>query len=681
MLRIYMYPMIRGHRTRHKPTEAFSGIHRAPRSLGTALTQVSEFLTPQNPKKVKVIADSYSIMTNRPPPLPPRRHHDSKQPVRCRYHRPAVPPANIPASQTSEYICFDDCSGIVRYPMIWFRSSVAPNFLVCTTCFEQHIRSTPLAASFTGKVETLGDDGACMFGKPRIQEILWPPNRRSASLNQIHTYMIERSKYPKCRGKSGLNGREARAIGMTWYNFAQNAVPHFVACRACLEEHVMGTRFEHMFIPHATRQGDADQWACDVAIPYVQRIIKAANESGDWSGMVSGITRRLSVPACNPNSPVKANSRIWHRLTAWQHSCVCEGCYLDQVAMTAIENEFSPATVPVEARESFWTCDLAGVPAQEVVEMAITRKDTAPLHKFFHVIMTTPPCTPQGIVGGKWYTLKGGCPNFDVCATCYTGLIETHYLGAEFQMRDDVRADQGLGCDFNVGTPRGLRYLNKLGEAIVSPHFEIFNSFVRRTAHLNPCQQNARLENAAWWRLEGTQNFVACEECYEIMIRNTVCSNLFTMVGVVDGGVLCCFYSTNIRQRYQALCNANSANARADFIAYANHRQSVFAQTVPVMESILAQAQIKLMQQRMNNMNSSFYQTLDMTAGAANGIIYGPTSPYKTVYESSAPGRRYNTPWGVESEQYSAQAMGAVHEVQNDTMRVRILEATWREVE
>ena len=99
------------------------------------------------------------------------------------------------------------------------------------------------------------------------------------------------------------------------------------------------------------------------------------------------------------------------------------------------------------------------------------------------------------------------------------------------------------------------------------------------------------------------------------------------------------------------------------------------------MESILAQAQIKLMQQRMNNMNSSFYQTLDMTAGAANGIIYGPTSPYKTVYESSAPGRRYNTPWGVESEQYSAQAMGAVHEVQNDTMRVRILEATWKEVE
>lgn len=620
-------------------------------------------------------------MADRPPPLPPRPSHDSKMSALHRFHRPAVPPTNIPVSQASEYVCFDGCSGSVRYPVIWFRSSVAPDFIVCATCFEQHIRTTPLAAAFTGKVEALGDDGACMFDKPRIKEMLWPPNRPSNDVNRVHAYMIERSKLPSCRGTAGLNGHQARAVGMTWYTFAQNAVPHFISCRACLEEHVVGTRFENMFISHATRQGDADQWACDLSMPYVQRVVKSANESGDWSAMVSGIKHRLSIPPCESSSPVKAKSRLWHRPTAWEHSAICESCYLDQLAMTTIEHEFSPAPVPTGARESEWTCDLASLPAREAVEMAIMRKNTVRLHKLFQVIMTNPPCTPQGIVGGKWYTLKGGCPNFDVCATCYTGLIETHYLENEFQMRNDVRPDQRLGCDFCVGMLRALQYLNKLGEAIVTPHFEIFTSFVRRTAHFTPCQRSERLKNAAWWRLEGTQTFVACEECYENVVRDTACSNMFTMVGVVEGGVLCCLYSANMRQRYLELCNSNSPDARAAFVAYANHRQSVFSQTVPVMESILAQAQVKLMQQRMNNMQSSFYQNLDRTAGAANGIVYGPTNPYKTVYESSASGRRYDTPWGIESETYSAQAMGAAHGVQNDTMRIRMLEIAWKEVE
>lgn len=144
---------------------------------------------------------------------------------------------------------------------------------------------------------------------------------------------------------------------------------------------------------------------------------------------------------------------------------------------------------------------------------------------------------------------------------------------------------------------------------------------------------------------------------------------------------MCCLYSTNLRQRYQELCNANSPNARAAFIAYANHRQAVFAQTVPEMESLLAQAKVSLMQQETNHITSSFYQTMDMTGGPGSRVVYGPTSHYTTVYESSATGRRYGTPWGIESERYSAQAMGAMNQVQNDTMRVRMLEAEWRKVE
>ncbi|KAH9882594.1 hypothetical protein J1614_000830 [Plenodomus biglobosus] len=647
-------------------------------------------------------------MSDRPPPLPPRRNNDytpplpprqqsqstnasqqqytsgsgaTRNPAACRFHRPATPPTNIPASQASDYIYQDKCTGRFSASIFWFRSSVAPNFLVCATCFERHIRYTPLAASFTGKLEALREAGACMFDSPRVQDTLWPPSKRSNNLAAIHAYMIERSKYPRCRGMAGLNGAESRAVGMRWYTFAQDAVPPFLACQACVEEQVVGTRFQNMFVPRTTAQGNADQWACDLIMPYIQRLVKWASQSGDWSAMIDGIKHRLSAPPCPARSPIKANSRTWHRPRAWPQASVCDGCYLDHVSLTVIDEEFGPQPVAPGAGENLWTCDMASLPAQEATDLAVTRKDTALLHRFFDVLTTQPSCTPEGIVGGKWYTLKGGCPNFDICAICYTGLIESYYLDSEFQLRNDVRPGQTLLCDFCIGSHRAFHYLTKLGESLFSPHFEIFTSYVRRTAHFTPCQGAKRVKNVAWWKLDGTQNFAACEDCYENLARNSSCSNMFTMVGVVEGGVLCCLYSANMRQRFNNLCASDSPSARANFVAYANHRQSVYAQTVPVVENIYRQAQIKLSQQRMNNSLSSFYQTLDRTVGNANGIHFGPVSPYKTVWESSMTGNRYNTEFGIDAENYAAQGRAARQGVHSDTARIRMLEAAWKEVE
>ncbi|KAF2851964.1 hypothetical protein T440DRAFT_48294 [Plenodomus tracheiphilus IPT5] len=622
-------------------------------------------------------------MNNRPPPLPPRPQTQStaRSSAVSRFYRPATPPTNIPASQASEYIYYDKCTGRVALGVFWFKNNVAPNFLVCGTCFERHIRYTPLAATFTGRLERRTESGVCMFDVPRVQDTLWPPENRSGSLAKIHAYMIERSKLPRCRGMAGLNGADARACGMKWYTFAQDAIPEFLACQACLEERIVGTRFQNMFTPRSTLQGDADQWSCDLAVPYIKRLVKWAANSGDWSAMIQGIKRRLYITACPSGSPVKASTRTWHRPEAWPHASVCDSCYLDHVALTNIDQEFIDMPVPFGQRQSEWTCDLAGLPAQEATEMAVARKDTTLLHRFFKVITTHPACTPKGIVGGKWYTLKGGCQNFDICAICYTGLIETYYLDNEFQMRTDVRSDQLLGCDFCPGMGRSMQYLNKFAESLLSPRFEIFTSYVRRTAQITPCQGTERVKNSAWWKLEGTQNFVACQDCHENVVRDTRCSDMFTMVGVVEGGVLCCMYSANMRQRYNNLCAADSPNARVNFVAYANHRQSVYSQTVPVMQNLLAQARIKLSQQRMNNINSSFYQNLDRTVGNANGIHFGPEPAYKTVWESSTTGYRYNTAFGIDAENYAAKGRAAAQGVYGNTTQIRMLEIAWKEVE
>lgn len=393
-------------------------------------------------------------MSNRPPPLPPRPQ--SQPTSQQRFWRPATLPSSdvVPASQASEYICHEKCTGRAAGRVLWFKSDGAPDFLVCTTCFERHIRYTPLAATFTGRLQKRVESGICMFDNPRVQELLWPPEKRLGSLARIHAYMVERSKLPGCRGMAGLNGAQARACGMRWYTLAQDAIPEFLACQICLEEQVVGSRLRNVFTPRSTMQGDPDQWSCDLAVPYIKRLVKWASQSGDWFNLIEGIIRRLHVTPCPSGSPVKASSRTWHRPQAWSHASVCDPCYLDHVALTWIDNEFVDMPVPFRQRQMEWTCDLASLPAQEATEMAVVRQDVALLHRFFKLVTTHPACTAKGIVGGKWYTLRGGCPNFDICAICYTGLIEIYHLDSEFQPRTDARSDQLLGCDFCPGIGR-----------------------------------------------------------------------------------------------------------------------------------------------------------------------------------------------------------------------------------
>lgn len=219
-----------------------------------------------------------------------------------------------------------------------------------------------------------------------------------------------------------------------------------------------------------------------------------------------------------------------------------------------------------------------------------------------------------------------------------------------------------------------MQYLNKFGESLMSPRFDLFTSYVRRTAHIQPCRGIELARGVAWYRLDGTTNFTSCEDCYENVARDTGCSDMFRMVGIVEGAVLCCMYSANMRQRYSNLCAVDSPSARANFIAYANNRHSVYAQTVPVTKNLLAQAQIKLSQQRVNNTTSSFYQHLDSTVGNANDIRYGPQPAYKTVWESSATGHRYSTTFGVDAE----NMLHKVEQQHKVCMLTRLVLGCWR---
>lgn len=185
-----------------------------------------------------------------------------------------------------------------------------------------------------------------------------------------------------------------------------------------------------------------------------------------------------------------------------------------------------------------------------------------------------------------------------------------------------------------------------------------------------------------------------CPACYEDVLRDKPLSHYFNLESS-SGKHLCELYSANMRGRWRAVQEASFAQglkdannnflpdetALATFIAYREHRTQVFIETVPVMDQLLAAAQMRLFQQQRLNTTSSFYSNLDRMSSAASGIHYGPLPTYTTTYGNSSVGYGFATPWGVEGAEYGRQAAAVAGQGGGDSARVAYLEARWKEVE
>src|SRR6202000_3398428 len=99
-------------------------------------------------------------------------------------------------------------------------------------------------------------------------------------------------------------------------------------------------------------------------------------------------------------------------------------------------------------------------------------------------------------------TLKGGCDNFDICLTCYTGWVMALKLTKHFEQRSSIPAGVTLWCDFNPTSPRFVNYINKYAEATSTPNFVAFPSYVHRVATLPTCEKTDFVANRRWWILQ-----------------------------------------------------------------------------------------------------------------------------------------------------------------------------------
>jgi hypothetical protein len=86
-----------------------------------------------------------------------------------------------------------------------------------------------------------------------------------------------------------------------YYVTKNQSVPGFAVCLTCFEMFLRHTAFEGRFevVPDGTYAG-TQQWTCDLAMPFYQRLVKAdlGSATPDFAHFVEEASTRMPIPEC-----------------------------------------------------------------------------------------------------------------------------------------------------------------------------------------------------------------------------------------------------------------------------------------------------------------------------------------------------------------------------------------------
>lgn len=523
----------------------------------------------------------------------------------------------------------------IDYSLYWYHLADIPEYLICTRCHADHIQDTSLASHFERVKQPDDVVSTCGFWRPRVKEILWPQAVRSHDIGPLREYMKKRLDVLPCGGKVGRKADE----GIKWYGMTENEINGFIACEACYEDYVVGSAFESNFTPYR-QQGANETWICDLASPYISLAVVKMAKDNDWAGFVPAALQRIQCPACD-GKLVAFNSRNWYlarRTIDEMH--VCEACYLDKVALTRFGDELErhiPATgidALIDNMGRSWTCDLAdgNIPMAFALEAAIYRRDFTVFWNAAKVITSLVPCTPHGIIRGKWWTVMGGCDGLSVCEACYNGVLQTADTAQFFEpVERDHEAT--IVCSFCVASPRFKQFLSKYVEAQDRSVFSYYTDCVKKLAGIPPCPRLKPLKNGTWW---GYPEILFCQDCYMSFVADTALSDLVPIKGASDDrDMVCQIWSPRMRKMWLETCSAGapgspeSEAALDEFRAFGKRRMEVYNATVPQVEFIRQMKQMKMMSAMNQGMLSVMYSGMNSfaaVAGTTDGHLHGNSS-------------------------------------------------------
>ncbi|KAL7896023.1 hypothetical protein HDV63DRAFT_89494 [Trichoderma sp. SZMC 28014] len=606
-------------------------------------------------------------------PQPSRRQRDDNAPQPPPHIRAAGPPLEV--------ITFCPEGRRLDYSLYWYRLPDIPDFLICTKCHADNIESTQLASQFEKIKRPDNYYSSCSFWIPRVKEVMWPQAVHTGNMGAMRSFMKKRGSIKPCKGANPTAATE----GIKWYGMSNSDINGFITCEACYEDRIVGTPFEGKFSLY--RQQPANEnWSCDVALQYISRAIVKMAQQNDWAGFVAGATRRLSIPKCE-GKEIQSNSCTWYiprrKIEKMQ---ACEACYMDRVGLTRFEREFEVWGMKTDL-DSFihnftqlWACRLheTNLPLVWAMENAIEQRDWSVFSSSAEVACRLPPCTANGIIRGNWWTIQGGCDNFDVCETCYTSILRTSGVGHFFEPAKR-NPETTLICDFCVSSPRFQQYMRMYAKSVDQGVFSYYLDYVRTFASIPVCPVLKTVEKTHWW---GYQGALFCQDCYLSFVVDTKLGRSVPIKkGFDERPQICQIWSSRMRTMWLQACDAGApgspeSNTKVkEFTEFANQRLKIYTQTIPQMDLIRGMKQMKMQAAMTQGLVSVMYggmNNLLSISGATDGYLHG----------NSQLGW-YDTAQGVQGAQsfQNMQAGFASANRADEWMQMFQLEQIWKQVE
>ncbi|KAG8428546.1 hypothetical protein J3459_003825 [Metarhizium acridum] len=570
---------------------------------------------------------------------------------------------------------------VVEYSLYWYHLPEVPGFLICTKCHEEHIRDTPLAGQFKRILAEEGSSSTCRFWYPRVKNYLWKQALQRNDLDDLRAYASRRLAIPNCKGKEATLGKE----GIKYYGMRNNEIDGFVTCEACYQDKIMGTAFESSFTPRSG-QGAEDKWICDTNSAYMNRALARFAERNDWTGFIEGATRRLRLPVCEGASKPASEGPWYVFRRKLDNFHACATCFMDKLALTAFEGEFDAVNQNVgfdawmEMLGQRWTCDFtnSSLPVLVALETALYDDDFGGFWENARTISKLVPCTAKGIIRGNWWTLSGGCDDFDICEACYVGVFKTKGLDKflEPATRDP---EATIVCDFCPASPRFRQFANKYIEVLDRGVFSYYADCVRKFAGVAPCPGINHRENARWW---GYPEALFCEDCYVGFVADTRLAPHVPIRGELDQRAqICQVWSPRMRGMWTEACAAGEPGSSASdeqvaaFRAFGDKRLQVYLQTVPRIKFIQQMKEMRMMNAMHQGQLSLMYSGMNSMAvlsGTTDGNLHGNSSLGWYETENGATG----------AQMFNNMQSGFANANRTDEwMEVMRLQTLWCEVE
>ncbi|KZL64115.1 integral membrane protein [Colletotrichum tofieldiae] len=557
----------------------------------------------------------------------------------------------------------------VTFCTTWYTHPTAPDFSICSRCYEDHLVGTRFEHDFRGKVCDDNKPRVCRFSKPRIKDHLLRNTLATGRIEDLVSFLRHRGTIPDCRGLDGVRGSE----GAKWYRPKNNAVPNMVVCQACFEDRIQPYGFAANF-EAAAGQAPNDVWSCDLSIQYIQNIYKTAAARNDWAGFTKEAVARMNIPTCAKRQKVTVGSRKWFTPTADHEGVlVCAACYSDHIVGSDEERKWRDAGDNLASRYgSLVYCVLGHFNVGIAMSRAIETKDFSIFWKALGTACSEEFCNPQGIKDGKWYTFPSHPEEFGICASCVATIAEPLGLASSLVPKCGVPPSITILCSFNPASPRFVSYMTKLLEGFFTADTQPLESYALEFASLPLCPRDEDFQNRRWY---GWKDCTICPSCYHEFVRGTALAASMSLKGdIVPASLMCEMYSPRMRGLYVEAC-ARSPPDASELLKMSKARRAVYVETVPTIREMIMEAQVALGQQRMlNGMGST---------NRAMGQIQEVTRQSPGVYNMPGVGFGFSNHFEMQGALYGKQANSILAEYGSGTRThvIKQLERRWREVE